>query len=170
MGNLICNLIDFNDYNSLLRLKKVIQTLITTCTFKFQLQYKKEYYFEIRGHKEILRERGWYIIFHNRHPIYVGETTNFNNRLNTTGGTTDNFGSKKRSRDNRRNFIKKFNELGFLPKLEVWIIREKDLIKELNLNTDELTKLDRINVEKFIDIFRNSFDFQDGENETKPSR
>ena len=70
----------------------------------------------------ITSDPGWYIILHDKIPVYVGTAENLNNRLNTTKGSTDDFGRAKRKKDSERNFIKKFREINVFTKLRVVII------------------------------------------------
>ena len=79
--------------------------------------------------------------------------------MNTNHGSTDNYGRTSRSSDDKRNFIKKFDELGVFNRLRVCIIPESKLCTLLAIDSLKLTKLDRDNVEKIVDIHRGYFHY-----------
>lgn len=159
MSNLIVNRIDLNNPVVVVNLRKAINKLIQIPSCYYPLKFKPTYYFEVPGER-LPWESGWYIILEGNEPLYAGKANNLDNRLNTNNGSTDRFAEKGRKSDVERNFIKKFAELNILSNLRVCIIKEKDVCVELNINTDALADLDRGNIEKLINIFRYSFNYQ----------
>ncbi|MFQ5951723.1 MAG: hypothetical protein ACE5KH_06540 [Candidatus Geothermarchaeales archaeon] len=157
MGILKVDNIDLNDKKTIRVVRQTIQDLVSESSY-FTLSFKPEYYFEVPN-GTLPSEGGWYIILDSDvDPIYVGKADNLNKRLNTTNGSLDNFANKTRPSDPERNFIKKLAELGFMSRLGVCIITEKDLCRSLNLG--RLSDVDRGNVEKFINIHRGSLSFR----------
>ena len=98
-------------------------------------------------------EAGWYVILAGGHAIYVGEADNLNSRLNSDNGSRDNFMNPERTSDSQRNFVKKFFDSGFLTKLEVWFVTEKELGTRVPIVLP-LSNLDRCNVEKVLNVCR----------------
>ena len=99
------------------------------------------------------------MILEGQHPLQVGKAEDLNARLNTNNGSIDKFANKKRVFDLERNFIKKLNEARILQNLRVCVISEKALCSAIGINTDELTELDRGNIEKMINLFRTWFSY-----------
>ena len=159
MGNLIANRIHLNDRVVVDSLRKVIDKLVQTPSCYYPLRFKPSYYFEVPTGR-IPSESGWYVILDGKKPLYAGKADDLNKRLNTNNGSIDNFANKRRSFDPERNFIKKFAELNILSNLCVCIIKEKDVCLKLNTNPNTLTDLDRGSIEKLINIFRYSFNYQ----------
>ena len=91
----------------------------------------------------------------NGQSLYVGTAENLDNRLSSENGTRDQFANPQRTSDPERNFIKAFHDLGIIGQLTVVVIEESLLRKALGLSC-ELTKRDRHNVEKILNLFRES--------------
>lgn len=159
MGNLIVNRIDLNNSAVVDNLRKVIDKLVQIRSCYYPLRFRPPYYFEVPT-ECIPSESGWYIILEDRKPLYAGKADDLNKRLNTNNGSIDNFANKRRSSDPERNFVKKFAELNILSNLRVCVIKEKDVCSELNINPNDLTDLDRGNIEKLINIFKCHFNYQ----------
>ena len=157
MGTLIVNNINLNNTNVVNNLRSVIQGFISDSSSYYPLKFKPEFYFEIPN-GSCPRERGWYITLDGKMAIYVGKSYNLNARLNTNTGSIDNFANQGRTFDPERNFIKKFNELIIFNDLRVCIILESALCLEL-IMPNNLTELDRGNIEKLINIFRCHFNY-----------
>ena len=158
MGTLKCGRVNLNNKNVVKSLLDAIDRLVQIPSSYYLLKFEPEYYFEIVG-AQLPSERGWYIILEGKKPIYVGKADNLNVRLNTNNGSIDNFANKSRSSDSERNFIKKFNEMKIFKHLRVCIIKESELCSKLNINPEELSDLDRGNIEKTINIFRHCFSY-----------
>jgi len=158
MGTLKVNKIDLNNVNVMNDLKSTIQKLINMSCYYYSLRFKSSYYFQVPNGLPP-SEKGWYIILNGKTPIYVGKADNLNARLNTDNGSIDNFANSNRDFDLERNFIKKFAELGIFKELRVCILLEKELKKKLP-NLNNLTDLDRANIEKLINIFRCHFTYR----------
>ena len=159
MGILKVNKIDLNDAKAVNGLKQALQKLVSNRSSYYSLKFKPQYYFEVPNGPLSL-ERGWYVILApDRKPIYVGKADDLNGRLNTNNGSIDNFANKQRISDPERNFIKRFMELDIFTELRVCIIQERDICLELNLDSNRLSKLDRSNIEKFINILRSHLSF-----------
>ena len=153
MGNLRTDTLNFNDSEIIDAIRKIINNLINKPQSIFQLKYKENYYFEVPN-GPLPEKKGWYIILNEKKPIYVGKADNLNSRLNTNNGSVDNFANTSRTSDSIRNFIKKFNELEIFSNLEVIIIMEQEFCQKFHSKLNELTNRDRLNLEKFINIFR----------------
>lgn len=98
-------------------------------------------------------EAGWYVILAGGRPVYVGEADNLNNRLNSDNGSRDNFMNPERTSDSQRNFVKKFCDSGFLTKLDVWFVTERQLCTRVPI-APPLSNLDRCNIEKLLNVCR----------------
>jgi len=159
MGNLIVNKIDLNDCVVVDKLRKVIDKLVQIPSCYYPLRFKPPYYFEVPTGK-IPSESGWYIILESKKPLYAGKADDLNKRLNTNNGSIDNFANEGRGFGPERNFIKKFAELNILSNLRVCVIKEKEVCSELNIDSNDLTDLDRGNIEKLINIFKCYFNYQ----------
>lgn len=147
MGNLIVNQIDLNDPSVVQNLLGSLTNLTTDRRLYHDLVFKPQHYFETPNSR-LPNSSGWYIILDGGMPLYVGAAEDLYKRLNTTNGSIDNFANKGRASDPVRNFIKKYNQLGIIANLRVFIIPENKLFA-LQLN-----KLDRGNIEKLISVFR----------------
>ncbi len=158
MGKLKVGVLDFNNFGIVNDLLSAIEQMTCNETSYFSLKFKPSYYFQILD-GPIPQERGWYIILDGTRPLYVGQADDLNYRLNTNHGSTDNYGRTSRSSDDKRNFIKKFDELGVFNRLRVCIIPESKLCTLLAIDSSKLTKLDRDNVEKIVDIHRGYFHY-----------
>jgi hypothetical protein len=159
MGNLSVNRIDLNNPIVVDNLLKTIDGLVQNPSNYHKLRFKKPHYFEITMGK-IPSESGWYIILESKSPLYVGKADDLDKRLNTDNGSRDNFGNNKRESDSKRNFIKKFAELNIISNLRVCLIKEKDLCTESNIDSNDLSPIDKGNIEKLIDIFRHQFNYK----------
>ena len=153
MGELLVRQIDFNDPNLVNGFRSAIQKLVNNPLSYYSLKFKPPYYFEVPN-STLPSEGGWYIILDAKTPVYVGQANDLNRRLNSTKGSTDNFANRKRKADDKRNFVKKLDEVDIIKGLRVCIISEKDICSELGLSANCLTDLDRGNIEKLIDILR----------------
>lgn len=158
MGTLKIDNLNFNDSKIINDTRKIIKKLIKKPQSIFQLKFKEQYYFEVPN-GPLPEKKGWYIILNERRPIYIGTANNLDGRLNSNNGSIDDFANTSRSSDSIRNFIKKFNELGIFSNLEVVIITEQDFCQKFNSKLNELTNVDRLNLEKFMNIFRLEFDY-----------
>jgi hypothetical protein len=117
------------------------------------LEVVGRYYFSTPG-VELPAIPGWYIICdHEQTPLYVGEATNLQNRLNSNDGSRDNFANPERSQDPARNFIKRFSSSGVLSSLCVIVIRETSICAEMGI-AGPLSDIDRGNIEKVLGLFR----------------
>jgi len=150
--NLIVNQIDLNNHSVVQNLLGLLTNLTRDRKLYHDLVFKPQHYFETPNSR-LPNSSGWYIILEGGMPLYVGAAEDLNKRLNTTNGSIDNFANKGRASDPVRNFIKKYNQLGIIANLRVFIIPENKLFA-LQLN-----KLDRGNIEKFISVFRGRFTF-----------
>jgi hypothetical protein len=159
MGTLVVDQIDLNDVNIVNNLKSAIQKLVSNPSSYYSLKFKPQYYFETPN-SSLPSEMGWYIILHNRMPVYVGRADDLNARLNTNNGSLDNFAKQGRKFELERNLIKKFDELNIFETLRVCVIQERSLCSELGLNSNNLTKLDRGSIEKLINIFKCIFTYR----------
>ncbi len=149
-GKLRCNKIDLNDKTSAEKVLKALANVEKRC---YDLIVYDRYCFKVNG-EDVPTEAGWYVILDNKdQPLYVGETKNLDYRLNTNDGSRDNFANPQRSSDSERNFIKKFNQIGVIPELKVFIITESELATKLGIH-DKLSDLDRKNIEKLINLYR----------------
>jgi hypothetical protein len=158
MGILKCGKLNLNDANVVKNLINAVNELVQIHSSYYSLKFKPSYYFEAVGAPPP-SDRGWYIIIGNGKPIYVGKADDLNARLNTNNGSIDDFANKSRAFDSERNFIKKFAELNIFGSLEVCIIKENDLCSKLGISPEQLLELDRKNVEKVINIFRQHFNY-----------
>ncbi len=158
MGVLKIGVLNLNDTIVVNKLVSIIKQLVRNETSYFGLKFRPSYYFKVLD-GTLPQERGWYIILDETRPIYVGQADNLNSRLNTNHGSSDNWASSKRASDDKKNFIKKFNEIDLFTHLRVCIIPENKLCELLAIDSTKLTKLDRDNVEKVIDIYRGYFDY-----------
>jgi hypothetical protein len=158
MGTLKVGIIDFNDEKKIRLVRRTIQDLVSESSSYFTLRFKPPYYFEVPK-RSLPSERGWYVILDSDNsPIYVGQAKDLNERLNTNNRSLDNYANQTRISDPERNFIKKLAELGFIRGMRVCMIRDSDL--RLSLNLGRLSKVDRDNVEKFINIHRSFLTFR----------
>jgi hypothetical protein len=158
MGNLNFDKIDMNDRAVIEKIKRVIDKITSNANFYNAICYKEQYYFEI-SLGQITTSRGWYILLNEKMPLYVGQADNLNFRLNNNNGSTDNFANKIK-RNVKRNFIKKFDELGLFSSFRVCIITEDEFCKEMGVSISPcLSKIDIDNIEKFLDIFRDHFTY-----------
>lgn len=119
---------------------------------RHQLTVSKRYYFAV-FEGQISSHAGWYVICTDEEPLYVGTAKNLNSRLNTENGSRDQFANPKRSSDPERNFIKSFVASGVLGSLSVITIKETEICTSLNIKSP-LTRRDRHNVEKVLNLFR----------------
>ncbi|MBI4611059.1 MAG: hypothetical protein HY726_18885 [Candidatus Rokubacteria bacterium] len=153
-GVLVCDRINLNESGVGQRLLEVLQELVVSgeATVR-ELRVVDRYYFSVSG-PPIAAEPGWYIICDGAHrPLYVGTAGDLNYRLNDQEGTLDGFAAWGRLSDPERNFIKRLVSNGFLDTLSAVIVPERKLRTRLNIEAP-LSKRDRANVEKFLNIFR----------------
>jgi predicted GIY-YIG superfamily endonuclease len=156
MGSLKTGRIDINDATIVTNIRDSVNQLLQDRNAYYLLRFKPQFYFETL-HRQPPSEEGWYIILDEQCPLYVGKAEDLNARLNTNNGSIDNFANKKRAFDAERNFIKKLSETNVFQNLRVCIIQEKALCLALGLNNDKLTKLDKGNIEKIINISKGRF-------------
>lgn len=116
------------------------------------LEVSKRYYF-ITPNGPIVPDAGWYVICNSSYPLYVGTAENLNARLNSENGSRDQFANPQRTSDPERNFIKSFRSSEVLGPLRVVVISESDLCSKTGVSAP-LTKRDRENVEKVLNLFR----------------
>ncbi len=147
MGNLKVNKINLNNRRKVQTLLRSLAKLTINRRLYHNLVFKPQHYFETPNSKPP-SSSGWYIILEGKCPLYVGTAKDLNKRLNTNKGTIDNFGWTGRKSDPARNFVKKFNEIGTIAKLRVFVIPESEL------SLGQLNDLDRRNIEKLISVFR----------------
>ncbi len=159
LGSLVIGKIDLNSSDVATRLKVAVQRVINRPASYHAVRFKPQYYFEVPD--GLPSDRGWYILLLERAPIYVGKADNLDSRLNTNNGTIDNFANQRRTSDSQRNFIKKFDELGLCRDLRVCIIREEELVSILSADLRDIDDVDRGNIEKFINILRCTFVYQE---------
>lgn len=152
-GKLRCGAIDLCSAEILQRVLNALKAIIATPSNRHRLQLRNRYYFNAPdGH--LPSEPGWYIILGpEMSPLYVGTAENLNARLNSDNGSRDGFANPQRTSDPERNFIKAFLAAGIFPAVSVVAIPETELRERLGW-TNPLSKLDRENLEKVINIFR----------------
>ena len=158
MGELKVGNINFNNSENVDEVRSIISEIIRKSDNYYTLKFHPQYYFRIED-GPITEEGGWYIILNASVPIYVGKAENLNARLNTTGGSSDDFARKARTTDVERNFIKKFDEISSLVNLRVCIITRTILCTQIGLDNNSLSELDIVNVEKFLNIIRGMLTF-----------
>jgi hypothetical protein len=158
MGSLKVGRINLNDATVVIKVRDSVNKLAQNPSAYYPLRFKPQFYFETLG-RQLPSGRGWYIVLDGQNPLYAGKAENLNSRLNTNNGSIDNFANKKRISDPERNFIKKFNEMKILQNLRVCIIVETTLCSALRTDVNELTELDRGNIEKIINLFRACFGY-----------
>lgn len=151
-GILRCDKINLNSIQVVNNLKNILKETIKESKFHY-LHISKKYYFKLD--QEITVNPGWYVIFERENPLYVGKAENLNSRLNTENGSRDQFANPQRKSDPERNLLKKFCDIGIIEKLKVCPIDEENLCQKMSLEFP-LSDLDRNNIEKFINIFKNS--------------
>ena len=152
-GKLRCDSLDFG-------IPSVVRGVITALTSValvpenwHRLEVVKRYYFSTPDHP-LTTSAGWYVICDPGYrPLYVGTATNLNHRLNSEDGSRDGFANPKRLSDPERNFIKALVSSGFLDSLQVLVIPET-LLGPFIQAEPPLNKLDRENVEKILNLFR----------------
>ncbi len=153
-GIIRCDQIDLNNVEVINLLLKSLSDLLANQSYCFTLTVEGKFYFSTPN-GPLTDDSGWYIISsgQDNQLIYVGTASNLNTRLNTRDGSRDNFANPQRTTDDVRNIIKKFVTIGVWPSLVVRIIPEKLLCQKMGL-TSPLTKRDRENVEKVVNLFR----------------
>lgn len=119
---------------------------------RYTLEVRKRYYFAVPD-GPITTDAGWYVICGGANPLYVGTGENLNARLNSENGSRDQFANPKRKSDPERNFIKAFVDASVLKALIVIVIPEPAICSAVGV-TSPLTRLDRHNVEKILNLFR----------------
>jgi len=142
------------DFNNPIVVRQVLDAL---CAFATEikcyrhLQVKNGRYFCIQG-DDLPTEAGWYIVLEKQVPVYAGQTDNLNGRLNSNQGSLDNFANPQRKNDPERNSVTKLSEIGIFTQPRVWFVKERLLADQLGIHS--LGKLDKGNVEKFINLKR----------------
>ena len=155
-GQLVTGRIDFNDVNVVRKTLEVLHAVARQPDHYRKIRVKNNIYFEIP--EGLPSVTGWYVFLAGKVPVYVGQATNLNNRLNSDNGSRDNFANPKRKHDIERNFIKKLHILGVHVPLGVWFVTEAELRKGLG-EGKQLSSLDLNNVEKFIKLNRGFLTF-----------
>jgi len=158
MGKLIVGNVDFNDKNRIIQLENGLKKTLSHMENYFSLIYKPSFYFSTRG-DTMPSTPGWYVLLEGSFPIYVGMAVDLNSRLNSNNGSSDNFATKNRTSDPERNFVKKLAELGILTNLRVAIITENQLLSYVGDEGVLLNKLDRQNIEKFLNVTRFNYSY-----------
>ncbi len=152
-GTLRCGDLDLCSPTVFTRVLEALTALVREPRNRYALQLKNRYYFAVPA-SSLTSEAGWYIIYgSDALPLYVGTAENLNGRLNTENGSRDGFANPQRTSDPERNFIKAFVTAGILSSLSVVVIPESALRSRLGCD-EPLSKLDRENLEKMINIFR----------------
>ena len=146
--NLECDQIDLNDLAFVNTLDVTLKKIVDQSKL-YALHVKNELYFKLD--KKITTDPGWYLIFDGDNRLYVGKSDDLNGRLNTHNRSLDNFANPKGPINNRRNFIKKLYDIDYFKELKVLLIDELTLCTKMKLKLP-LSKLDRKNIEKFIDV------------------
>lgn len=149
-GILRCDKINLNRPEIVNSLKNNLREIIKHSKI-YDLEISKKYYFKLIV--KILENPGWYIIFEEKNPLYVGKAENLNSRLNSENGSRDQFANPQRKSDPERNFLKKFRDIGIFEKLRVCPIDEAVFCKKMDLEFP-LSDVDRNNIEKFINIMK----------------
>ncbi len=152
-GKLRCDRIDLSAPATVGRLLEILAAVPLDTSYWSPLDVSDKYYFTIPG-GNVPSVAGWYVICDEvRRPLYVGTAENLAARLNSKDGSRDNFANPRRTHDPVRNFIKSFRLTGIVPGLWVLLIPEAVILDGLDLSGG-LSDLDRCNVEKVIDLFR----------------
>lgn len=153
MGNLKCGAVDLNDAAVVCSILVKANTHLAVSSSYYELTHKSPYYFTT-PHRNPPSAPGWYIILHGNNPLYVGDAIDLNKRLNSDNGSSDDFAKNARKSDSKRNFIKKLAELTVLDPLRVAVIPESALMDGVVARHKPLSKLDRRNIEKLLDVNR----------------
>ena len=157
MGDLVVDQIDFNSDPQAAQVIGALRELAQDIRLYRNIRTKNGKYFEaFDGH--LPSQAGWYVLLVDDVPVYVGTTDNLNQRLNSDSGSLDNFAKRNRPSDPERNFVKKFNDAGVFAPPRAWVVTENELCVRLSANSP-LSKLDRGNVEKFINLNRGFLKF-----------
>jgi hypothetical protein len=152
-GAIVCDRIDLNNPATIRSVIEGLAAEIARSSCWGNLEVKGGCYFTTRGWRP-QASAGWYVICEdNRQPLYAGSAENLNNRLNSPTGSLDDFANSKRKRDSVRNFIKAFWTQGLIGDLKVAFITESGLCDRIGI-TGPLSALDRGNVEKLLNVFR----------------
>lgn len=152
-GNLRSGSFDLASPRTLGGFLDALTVLIKDPRNNFVLQLRDRYHFRVPG-ATLPETPGWYIICDPAGmPLYVGTAEDLNARLNTDNGSRDGFANPQRTSDPERNFIKAFLTAGLIESLSVVVIPEEALRQRLSIDVT-LSKLDRQNLEKIINIFR----------------
>ena len=151
-GRLRYDDLDVNDRALVERVIEALTSLAGDSHNRHALEVSKRYYFSTPNNP-LASDAGWYIICDASHPLYVGTAENLNARLNSENGSRDQFANPRRMTDSERNFIKSFKSSGLLGPLSVIVIPELVLCSMTGV-TAPLTKRDRHNIEKLLNLFR----------------
>lgn len=151
-GRLRTDALNLSDAEAIESLVAGLRGMLAEQSKRYRLDISKRYYFAIPD-GPITDSAGWYLIRARNEPIYVGTAENLNARLNSENGSRDQFANPKRASDSERNFIKAFSAAGVLTDLTVTVLPEANLCAAIGID-GPLTKRDRHNVEKVLNIFR----------------
>lgn len=153
-GRLRCDTLDLTSPDIVRQLITVLTMIGQDPLHTHALEVSKRYYFRVPD-GPLPSGPGWYVIRSKGQSLYVGTAENLDNRLNSENGTRDQFANPQRISDPERNFIKAFHDLDMIGPLTVVVIEESLLREALGFSC-ELTKRDRQNVEKILNLFRES--------------
>lgn len=151
-GRLRTDALNLSEADAIASLVAGLRGMLAESDRKYRLDVSKRYYFAL-PEGPITDSAGWYLIRAGTEPIYVGTAENLDARLNSENGSRDQFANPKRTSDSERNFIKAFSEAGVLTDLSVTVLPEEDLCAAIGIDCP-LTKRDRHNVEKVLNIFK----------------
>lgn len=151
-GQLRTDVLNLSDPEAIEGLVAALSAMAAQSDRRYELEVSKRYYFSVPD-GPITDAAGWYLIRAGAEPIYVGTAENLNSRLNSENGSRDQFANPKRTSDSERNFIKAFVAAGVVNDLTVAVLSEPDLCAEIGVESP-LTKRDRHNVEKVLNILR----------------
>lgn len=152
-GELLRDSVDFNETAVLEGVLRAAILQLKAPTNWHDLEVHLGSYFRTTG-SDPPSAPGWYVIIDLAgRPLYVGESEDLCSRLNSSNGSLDGFHNSKRKSEPARNFLKRFVSEGLVDGLRVGIVEEAAVLHELRI-PGPLSKLDRCNVEKVLDIFR----------------
>jgi len=119
-----------------------------------ELHVKDNYCFSV-SNGSIPNGPGWYVIFDKPdQPLYVGQTSDLNMRLNTDDGSRDNIVNLKKNSTPIRNFLKHLKVIGCFNKLSAFFFEVSEVTGYIYDQDQSLLKKDREDVEKILSIFR----------------
>ena len=153
-GRLRCDSLDMDSPEIVQGLIATLALLAREPSSHHALEVSKRYYFKVPD-GPLSSGPGWYVIRAGGRSLYVGTAENLDSRLNSENGSRDQFANPQRTSDPERNFIKALCDSGVIGPLSVAVVEEARLSDALELSC-ELTKRDRHNVEKILNLFRES--------------